>query len=182
MAFPLLAGPLRFAPLEQAGPPLSNSLRDPMAYILSCHFGWLHRGNHSALASRWNRFMAVRYTSGPMPSMLQPRNPKCSVKTLNSVALEVIKFFEYGDTVLVLLRRARVVHLNLQIYHHAFVLVMIWSWLQHHMSKEGASPRQLEAAAHMSSNRTVLAHASFWYRICWQSTLAALVRLFCDVG
>lgn len=39
--------------------------------------------------------------------MLQPRNPKCSVKTLNSVALEVIKFFEYGDTVLVLLRRAR---------------------------------------------------------------------------
>lgn len=42
-----------------------------------------------------------------MPSMLQPRNPKCSVKTLNSVALEVIKFFEYGDTVLVLLRRAR---------------------------------------------------------------------------
>ena len=40
----------------------------------------------------------------------------------------------------------------------------------------------MEAAAHLSPNRTVLAHAAFWCRLSLQSALAAMVWFFCRVG
>ena len=42
---------------------------------------------------------------------------------------------------------------------------------------EGVTACKMEVAAHLSANRTILAHAAFWCRLSLQSSLAALA---CD--
>lgn len=44
------------------------------------------------------------------------------------------KYYEMLDTVLVLLQKSKVPHFNLQVYHHAAVVPMMWLWCQHRMS------------------------------------------------